>query len=457
MGGERRVITIGELGRIITGKTPSTRVADYFGGTTPFITPRDMDGRKVIDTTERYLTEKGVKAVANAVIPAGSIMVSCIGSDMGKVAISGQESVTNQQINTIIVDSGYDAEYIYYDLSRRKKEFKTMAAGSAQPILNKSDFSQVCIEIPPLPEQRAIAHILGTLDNKIELNRKMNRTLEAMAQAIFKSWFVDFDPVIDNALKAGKPIPDSLTKKAAKRKQVLEKVRQNHYPSLPKKIAELFPDEFEDAEIGPVPRGWRLVPLSEAIEVNPSRNLKRGSVATYVEMKHMPTTLSRPTRWRRRKFTSGSKFINGDVLLARITPCLENGKTAFVDFLKDGEVGWGSTEYIVLRTKPPLPLEFTYLLARSDKFREHAIANMTGTSGRQRVPASCFDRFLVCIPTEDVARAFESLVHPIFHKTKSNDFQSRILRKLHNTLLPRLINGEIEVDTAERIAQEIAG
>jgi len=304
-------------------------------------------------------------------------------------------------------------------------------AGATRKALTKGMIESFKVTKPDLTIQQRIAHILGTLDDKIELNRRMNRTLEKMAAAIFKSWFIDFDPVRAKA--------------------------EGQDTGLPKEIADLFPDSFEDSEIGPIPKGWRLVPLPEAIEVNPPKKLRRGSVATYIEMKQMPTILSRPAKWRRRKFTSsGSKFKNGDVLLARITPCLENGKTAFVDFLKDGEVGWGSTEYIVLRSKPPLPPEFTYLLARSDKFREHAIANMTGTSGRQRVPNSSFDRFLVCIPTEDVARAFESLVRPIFHKTKSNDFQSKILRKLRNTLLPKLLSGELEVPDVKNLVERLA-
>jgi len=271
----------------------------------------------------------------------------------------------------------------------------------------------------PLSEQRAIAQILGTLDDKIELNRRMNQTLEQMAAAIFKSWFIDFDPVHAKA--------------------------EGQDTGLPKEISDLFPDSFEDSEMGPIPKGWCVKYLPEVIEVNPSRSLPRGTVAPYVPMKEMPTRLSRPTAWWRRKFNSGSKFRNGDVLLARITPCLENGKTAFVDFLDGNEVGWGSTEYIVLRSRPPLPPEFTYCFARSERLREHVIANMTGTSGRQRAPASCFDRFLVTVPSEEIASAFSVLIQPVFRKTKANDIQSMALKKVRDTLLPNLLSGELEM------------
>ena len=196
MAGEWKFLTIGDLGRIVTGKTPLTAVEGNFGGQIPFVTPSDMDGRKTISTTARYLTEVGAASVKGAKIPAGSILVSCIGSDMGKAAVAGRDCVTNQQINSIIVEDRFSNGFVYYNLSTRKDELRHQAAGgSAQPILNKGDFSRQKIMLPPLGEQKAIAAILGALDDKIELNRRMNATLEAMARALFQSWFVDFDPV----------------------------------------------------------------------------------------------------------------------------------------------------------------------------------------------------------------------------------------------------------------------
>ena len=181
-----RQTTLDKLGRIVTGKTPSSRNPEYFGGGTQFVTPRDFNGRRRIESTERYLTTSGENAVKSARIPSGAVMVSCIGSDMGKSAITVEPCVTNQQINSIIVDSDFDPLFVYYDLSSRKDEIRASAGGSAQPILNKSAFGQLPITIPPLAEQQAISHVLGGLDDKIELNRRMNETLEEMARAFFK-------------------------------------------------------------------------------------------------------------------------------------------------------------------------------------------------------------------------------------------------------------------------------
>ncbi len=170
-------------------------------------------------------------------------------------------------------------------------------------------------------------------------------------------------------------------------------------------------------------------------------------------MQNLPTHGHRPHEWIEREFNSGTKFINGDTLLARITPCLENGKTGFVDFLDRGVVGWGSTEYIVLRPKPPLPVEFGYYLARSDDLRLFAIHNMTGSTGRQRVPASCFDYYQFSVPTPPVAQRFSEIVKPFMKKIRENSEQSHTLSKIRDTLLPKLLSGEIRVDDAAEISE----
>lgn len=314
--------------------------------------------------------------------------------------------------------------YMFLRSSMFRAQVESLRTGSAQPQLPIRDINRVTIPIPPFKTQQAIASILGTLDDKIELNRKMNRTLETMAQAIFKSWFVDFDPV--RAKTEGRD------------------------PGLPKKIADLFPYSFEDSELGKIPRGWKVVPLPEAITVNPSRPLRKGVVAPYLDMANMPTQGHTPDVVIDRPFGSGMRFVNGDTLAARITPCLENGKTAYVDFLEDSQVGWGSTEYIVLRPKSPLPEEFAYCLARSDGFREFAIQSMTGSSGRQRVPAESLSHYLLVRPSKQIAELFGKLVHPLFVRANKAASENRILAILRDTLLPKLISGELRVKDADK-------
>ena len=186
------------------------------------------------------------------------------------------------------------------------------------------------------------------------------------------------------------------------------------------------------------------------IEINPSRYLPRGKVAPYLDMANMPTKGHAPDMVIDRPFGSGMRFTNGDTLVARITPCLENGKTAYVNFLPHGRIGWGSTEYIVMRPKPPLPNEFAYCLARSASFREFAIQNMTGTSGRQRVPAKAFSELLIPAPSKDIAGSFGVFVQPLIARARETVRESRALAALRDTLLPNLISSKLRVRSAKK-------
>ena len=206
-------------------------------------------------------------------------------------------------------------------------------------------------------------------------------------------------------------------------------------------IVALFPDRFVDSALGEIPAGWEVKALPELIEVNPKRSLQKGEVAPYLDMANMPTKGHVPDTVTDRPFKSGMRFANGDTLVARITPCLENGKTAYVDFLGDGEIGWGSTEYIVMQPKPPLPNEFAYCLARSDRFRGFAIQNMTGTSGRQRVPAKSLSQFMLPSPPEQVAVSFGKRVQPILARANRTVRESRCLAVLRDMLLHKLVLG----------------
>lgn len=275
--------------------------------------------------------------------------------------------------------------------------------------------------IPPHSEQRAIASVLGALDDKIEQNRRTARALERLARAIFRAWFVDFEPVKAKAAGAVS------------------------FPSMPQPVFDALPARFADSEIGPVPEGWEVKALSGAFEVNPTRPLRKGEIAPYLDMKNMPTEGHAPAAWINRAFGSGMRFMNGDTLVARITPCLENGKTAFVDFLDDGQIAWGSTEYIVLRPKSPLPPIFAYCLARTTEFRDFAVQNMSGTSGRQRVAPTAVDHYYIAVPSDGISVAFGEVVDPMFACIRAGMDESRKLAELRDYLLPKLLSGQVRV------------
>jgi type I restriction enzyme S subunit len=213
-----------------------------------------------------------------------------------------------------------------------------------------------------------------------------------------------------------------------------------------------------DSELGEIPDGWVLNPISEIIEFNPAMPIKKNVAAPYLDMASLPTVGSWPADPIFRPYSSGMKFQNGDTLLARITPCLENGKTAYIQCLKDHSVGWGSTEFIVMRPKPPVPSAVAYLVARNNKFRAHAIQSMTGTSGRQRSQVHTISEFQVIQPDNaNIWPYFGSVSVPIFNSIRSFARKNILLIKLRDTLLPKLISGEIRVPEAEHLIEEAAG
>ncbi len=297
-----------------------------------------------------------------------------------------------------------------------------------KPGLQRDTFRAQMFPFPEKDVQTDIALVLSALDDKIAANRDVNATLEALSSALFNSWFVDFDPVV--AKRDGKaPV------------------------GVPAEAIDLFPNHFENSEVGPIPLGWRATRVDEAFELNPKRELARGEVAPYLEMADLPTAGHSPEAWVRRATGSGMRFVNGDTLMARITPCLENGKTAFVDLLEEGEVGWGSTEYIVIRSKLPMPLPASYLLARNEDFRAFAIQGMTGSSGRQRVGADVLGSYKLALPSDPrVLKAFGTVVEPFFRMAQASCSESRALAELRDALVGPLLSGDLTVKAAEKAA-----
>lgn len=203
--------TIGDLGKIVTGKTPRTNISENYGGNIPFLSPSDNMGAKYVGLTNKTISEQGVLEVRNCLIPKGSVCVSCIGSDLGKVLITTKPTITNQQINSIIINEDNDVDFVYYLMTIVGKHLNIISKTStAIPIVNKSTFSSYKISLPNLDMQKRIAGILSSLDAKIETNRKINARLEELAQALFKSWF------IDNAIYNNSTISDYFLPKRGK-------------------------------------------------------------------------------------------------------------------------------------------------------------------------------------------------------------------------------------------------
>lgn len=185
---------ISDLGKVVTGKTPKTSIQENFGGDIPFLTPSDEMNYKHIIGTKRTLSDKGLLEVKRCLIPKDSVCVSCIGSDLGKVVKTDSKVVTNQQINSIIVDKEkFDPDYVYYLLKSLGNKLNYLSRTStAVPIINKTRFSSQKISCPSLNEQKRIASLLNPIDSKIELNLKINKKIETFLRSLFNYWFIKF-------------------------------------------------------------------------------------------------------------------------------------------------------------------------------------------------------------------------------------------------------------------------
>lgn len=259
------------------------------------------------------------------------------------------------------------------------------------------------VRVPDLVTQRRIASILSAYDDLIENNTRRIAILEEMARRIYEEWFVHY------------------------RFPGHESVR------------------MVETELGLVPEGWHLYPASQLIEINPRTKVPKEGLKPFLAMNCLADGSMLISEPAMREGNAGSKFKNGDTLFARITPCLENGKTGFVQFLPDEDAtAFGSTEFIIMRSRTLTP-EYVYLLARSESFRENAIKSMSGASGRQRVREACFDTYLVPQPPPDLLSHFEEAVRPMFKLIHTLASKNTNLRTTRDLLLPRLISGELDV------------
>ena len=335
-----------------------------------------------------------------------------------------------------------DPLFVYYLL--QTISYADYTDKAAVPGVNRNHLHKAKVKVPiSLDIQQKVAAQLYQLEKRVALSKQINQTLEQMSQTLFKSWFVDFDPVIDNALDVGNPIPEALQSRA----ELRQKVRNSaDFKPLPADIRALFPAEFEETEMGWVPKGWMLESVAKSININPGVKLPQNTVAKYVDMKSLPTQGYSISEVIEKPYAGGAKFQKNDTLFARITPCLENGKTGFVDFLDEKETAFGSTEFIVMRGTTKVHYSYVACLARENNFRLHAIQYMVGSSGRQRVQNSCFDSFYIAIPTPSVMSLFAGKVSSYFDKMYSCNVENKSLTALRDTLLPKLISGELSLE-----------
>ena len=399
-----RRTALGELetetgGVIQTGPFGSQlHMSDYSDEGTPVVMPTNIRDMRIDPTDIARVGDEHVDRLVRHQLRPGDILYSRRG-DVEKCAL-----VTEHETGWLcgtgcllvrVQGEHIDTRFLAYQLSTPAKRgwIRQHAVGLTMLNLNTGILREVPIELPDFKEQRRIAGVLGALDDKIESNLRTISLSESLILAHFSSLF----------------------------------------------------------NSGHVSAGTAL---SDLMDVNPRYSLKRESLAIKVSMQDIPSDFPVINTHAVMPVGAGSRFSNGDVLFARISPCLENGKTAIVDFLSSSEVGFGSTEFIVLSPRGEISTTWIYALARDPNFREVCRQAMSGSSGRQRLSADFFSRYTIATPKEFDLADFNKATMPLLTLMGARRDENQRLAQLRDALLPELMSGRMRVDEAGCLVSE---
>ncbi|MHB8210362.1 MAG: restriction endonuclease subunit S [Acidithiobacillus sp.] len=434
MAGEWREVRLGQLGEVNRGRSRHRpRDASHlYGGTYPFIQTGDIkaSGGRITSHSQTY-SEAGL--AQSRLWPEGTMVITIAGN-IAETAILTYPACFPDSVVGFIADKQRAdvrfVEYLFRHL-RRQIQQENVGTGSVQDNINLQTLARLTLRIPEPHEQRRIAHFLGTLDDKIENNRKMAKTLEAMAQAIFKSWFVDFDPV--RAKMAGES-PESICKRL----------------KLTPEILDLFPDRLVDSELGEIPEGWRVDSIYQIADViygapfNSSEFNARQVGEPLIRIRDLTTEV--PGVWTTEMHPKGYKVKRGDIVVGM------DGE--FRAHLWGGAEAWLNQRVCVFAPKK----RFSSLFVRNSivNLLAHVEATETATTVIH-IGKNDIDLFIVITPENNLLHAFNRIYQPLYDTLVIAKWETHKLGNIRDTLLPKLISGEIRVPEAKHLIKEAAG
>jgi type I restriction enzyme, S subunit len=429
----RSTYALSEVVNLIGGGTPKRSETAFWNGDIPWLSVKDFNNdSRYIDDSKEYITRLGLEKSSTKILDPGMLVISARGT-VGELAQLKSQMAFNQSCYGIDAISEYlENDYLYYLLKIKIRELKSIAHGSVFDTITRETFDKISVSIPPKKEQLAIVKMLGALDSKIELNQQINETLEEIAKTLFKSWFIDFDPV--RAKAEGRPT------------------------GLSKEISDLFPDSFEDSELGEIPSGWKLSALSEVFDIQggsqpPAKTFIDEEKEGYVRLLQI-----------RDYDTSAHKtFIpikknlrivdEDDVLIGRYGS--GNGK-----FMEDS-LGRplrglsGAINVAVVRTIPKLDnsREFIAIMVSFGLFYKWIVGG-SARAVQAGFKKDDLDYIKLSVPSPEILSVFEEFGALIWARTKALRKENKILSELRDTLLPKLISGELKILDAENIVEE---
>ncbi len=390
----------------------------------PLITAKVVKGGRILPATE-FIAAFDYDKWMRRGLPEENDLLMTTEAPLGEVALVEDPRIALAQRLILLRPKPdvFDKRYLKYAFlsSAVQDQLRSRATGTTVMGIRQSELRRVEIPCPPLAEQQAIAEVLGALDDKIALNRRVNRTLEEMAAALFRSWFVDFDPVVARA--------------------------DGRAPfGMDAETAALFPDAFVDSEEGPIPEGWLVQPIGNVVN-RWRRSADPDAIADdtpYIGLEHMPRRHIALTEWgvAGAVGSTKSRFREGDILFGKLRPYFGKVGIAFTD-------GICSTDILVLRAIRAEFQEWALGHLSGESVIGYAAATASGTR-MPRTKWSILERYPVAVPPLAVARVFAEQVRPYHSQMRVGASQSRTLAALRDTLLPQLLSGTIRLRDAER-------
>jgi type I restriction enzyme S subunit len=404
-----RWVPLSDVARLETGHTPSRRHPEYWDGDVPWVGIADATENhgRVIQDTKQHVTELGIAHSSARMLPANTVCLSRTAS-VGYVVVMGRPMATSQDFVDWVCSSELDYRFLKYVLLAEHHTFLRFASGTTHQTVYFPEVKAFHICLPPIKEQRRIADLLGALDDKIELNRRMSETLESMARALFKSWFVDFDPVRAKAEGRG--------------------------PGLPKFLGDLFPDSVEDSELGEVPKGWEIHALGDHV--------------TNLDSKRIPVSgRERAKRQGRYPYHGAagimdyvdSFLFDGVMLLVGEDGSVVNGSGTAVTQYVWGRF-WVNNHAHVLQGRGSVSTEQLYLYFGIEPVLPYVTGAVQPKLSQGRMNSMPF-----LYPGESICRAFAELVTPVFSDLRSRLESIKTESALRDALLPPLLSGQAGV------------
>ena len=421
------VVALNTVANFLSGGTPSKARAHYWSGDIPWVSAKDMKEQRVRDS-EDHITMEALEN-GSRIAPKGATLVLVRGmtllSDV-PICVLERDVAFNQDIKAIVARNGINAVFLNYALLAAKPLLLSYVefAGHGTGRLPTDRLQALQIPIPSKSEQTAVARVLTALDDKIELNRRMNETLEAMTRAIFKSWFVNFDPV-------------------------RAKAEGRQPPGMNADTAALFPDSFQDSPLGKIPRGWRVGKLAEIAWL--SRDSVNPGAFPDEVFDHYSIPAFDEGRWPKEEAgiqikSNKSLVPPNSVLISKLNPRFPR---VWLPSLSNGKRSIASTEFLVTSAREPFNCEYLFGLFTSESFFQVFATLVTGTSSsHQRVRAEFLHEMDALIPPGNCAASFSRTAGPLYATVTANLTESRTLSAIRDTLLPKLVSGEIRVSSS---------